>query len=133
MSTISEKIQYWLDIASYDLETAKVMLRGRRYLYVGFMCHQVVEKTLKAYYWFKKEDEPPYTHNLMTLAKRADLYEIFSEEQKDILDILTPINVQARYPDEKDEWAKSLSRDRGKYLLKKTKELFEWIKLFMKR
>lgn len=28
---------YWLEIASYDLETAEAMLKSHRYLYVGFM------------------------------------------------------------------------------------------------
>ena len=26
---------YWIDIASYDLETADAMLKSHRYLYVG--------------------------------------------------------------------------------------------------
>jgi HEPN domain-containing protein len=38
------RINYWLDIAGYDLDTAKAMLETGRYLYVGFMCHQVIEK-----------------------------------------------------------------------------------------
>lgn len=51
---MNEKIQYWIDIAEYDLETAKVMLEGKRFLYVGFMCHQVIEKILKGYYVARK-------------------------------------------------------------------------------
>jgi HEPN domain-containing protein len=35
-----DKTEYWLDLAKYDLETAKAMLYSKRYLYVGFMCHQ---------------------------------------------------------------------------------------------
>ncbi|HDP80310.1 MAG TPA: HEPN domain-containing protein [Spirochaetes bacterium] len=45
-----QKTQYWQDMAGYDLETARAMLSTGRYLYVGFMCHQTVEKSLKAYY-----------------------------------------------------------------------------------
>ena len=45
---MNDKTSYWLEIADYDLETAKAMLETGRYLYVGFMCHQVIEKTLKA-------------------------------------------------------------------------------------
>ncbi|RZB34526.1 MAG: hypothetical protein SRB1_00294 [Desulfobacteraceae bacterium Eth-SRB1] len=44
---MEEKIKYWIDMAEYDLETARIMLKGRRFLYVGFMCHQVVKKFLK--------------------------------------------------------------------------------------
>jgi len=37
-----------MDLAEYDIETAKAMLQTSRYLYVGFMCHQTIEKALKA-------------------------------------------------------------------------------------
>lgn len=45
----SNKINYWIDMAGYDLDTARAMLQTGRYLYVGFMCYQAVEKSLKAY------------------------------------------------------------------------------------
>jgi HEPN domain-containing protein len=40
--------EYWLDMAEYDIESAKVMQKGGRYLYVGFLCHIMAEKSLKA-------------------------------------------------------------------------------------
>lgn len=67
--SIEERIAYWIDIAEYDLETARAMLNAKRYLYVGFMCHQVIEKILKAYYWNFIGEEPPFIHNLTILAK----------------------------------------------------------------
>ena len=45
---MNNKSSYWLELADYDLETARAMLQTGRYLYVGFMCHQVIEKALKA-------------------------------------------------------------------------------------
>ena len=42
-----DKADYWFDSAEYDLQTAKAMLETRRFLYVGFMCHQTIEKALK--------------------------------------------------------------------------------------
>ena len=44
---MDEKSIYWIEIADYDLETAKAMLVSKRYLYVGFMCHQAIEKILR--------------------------------------------------------------------------------------
>jgi len=44
-----DKVKYWVDIANYDFDTAKAMLESKRFLYVGFMCHQTIEKILKAY------------------------------------------------------------------------------------
>ncbi len=60
---VDEKVQYWIEIAEYNLKTAKVMLTGKRFLYVGFMCHQVIEKILKACYTYRLEEIPPFIHN----------------------------------------------------------------------
>lgn len=48
--TPAEKIEHWLDIAEYDLETAVAMQNSARYLYTVFMCQQALEKLLKAIY-----------------------------------------------------------------------------------
>jgi len=36
------KVEYWCELSEYDLETANAMLKSKRYLYVGFMCNQVI-------------------------------------------------------------------------------------------
>jgi HEPN domain-containing protein len=50
-----DKVKYRMELAEYDLDTAKVMLNSERFLYVGFMCHQAVEKILSEI--FKKTGE----------------------------------------------------------------------------
>ena len=100
---MNEKTKYWLEMAEYDFETARVMLQGRRFLYVGFMCHQTIEKILKAFYVSKLQENPPHTHNLTYLAQQAGVYDNMSEDQKSILDILEPLNVESRYPTQKEK------------------------------
>lgn len=68
------KVKYWIELSDYDLETAEAMLKSKRYLYVGFMCHQTIEKAFKAYYFFLKSDVAPYSHSLSYLAKKVDFY-----------------------------------------------------------
>ena len=56
-----DKAGYWFDGAEYDLQTAHAMLETRRFLYVGFMCHQTIEKSLKGVLVFRNpEEELPY-------------------------------------------------------------------------
>lgn len=43
---MDDKVKYWIDLSDYDLDTALAMHKSRRYLYVGFMCHQTIEKIL---------------------------------------------------------------------------------------
>jgi HEPN domain-containing protein len=64
---IKQKSKYWIDIADYDLETARSMQKSRRYLYTIFMCQQAIEKILKALYIQKYRKEAPFTHNLIYL------------------------------------------------------------------
>ena len=45
-----EKVQYWIDIANEDLAVAEDMHKTKHWLYVAFMCHQIIEKMLKAYW-----------------------------------------------------------------------------------
>ena len=124
-----ETTKYWIELAEYDLQTAKVMLKGKRYLYVGFMCHQVIEKILKAYYVNKQEKNPDYTHNLSSLSIKSEVYNDFSEKQKDFIDLLDPLNIESRYPTYKDRLLKSLNKTKCKEILSNTMELFNWIKM----
>ncbi len=123
MSTFEERIEYWLDLADYDLVTAKVMLESKRYLYLGFMCHQVVEKSIKAFFWFVKKTEPPYTHNLLVLSEKSTLEKILSKEHKTLLNELMPLNIQARYPNDKLLLLNALNYNKSRSLLKKQKNL----------
>jgi HEPN domain-containing protein len=128
MLDTNEKLKYWLELAEYDLETAKVMLDGGRHLYVGFMCHQVIEKALKGYYVSVLADDPPFTHNLTILARKSGVLGTLSDEHKDTIDLLEPLNVEARYPTAKDKLLKALTGQRCISVLKRTEALFTWIK-----
>ena len=111
------------------------MLKSKRYLYVGFMCNQVIEKIFKAYFVKVKEEQPPYTHKLIRLAEESNLYKLMSEKQKDFLDVISPLNIEARYPTQKQEILtqkqeifESLNKDKCKDIIKETEELVKWIR-----
>ncbi|MCK5843612.1 MAG: HEPN domain-containing protein [Victivallales bacterium] len=123
-----EAIEYWVELAEYDLETAKVMLDGKRYLYVGFMCHQAVEKILKAHYVSVNNEIPPFTHNLMFLAEETDILDSLSDGQKDIIQTLRPLNVESRYPKYKDKVFGTLSDERCREIVSNTESMLKWIK-----
>ena len=93
-----EKVKYWLDLVDYDLDTAETLYNGRRWLYVAFMCHQVIEKVLKAYWTATQDAEPPYTHNLERLAMGCGLSKEMNEDQLHFIDLMIPMNIEARYP-----------------------------------
>jgi HEPN domain-containing protein len=127
---MSESVKYWLDIAEYDVETASAMLKTGRYLYVGFMCHQVIEKALKAVIArdCAEGEIPPKIHHLLKLADRAGLFNKMSAEQQATIKELNPMNIEARYPEYKEKVAAGLSEDVCAKILTETEELLCWIK-----
>ena len=122
------KVLYWIEMSDYDLETAEAMLATGRYLYVGFMCHQTIEKILKAR-WSNRLEEPPLKiHSLSRLAERTGLDKELPEELMGFIDKLEPLNIEARYPSYKERLMKSLTKEYCKWLLAQTKDLQQWIK-----
>ncbi len=127
----TEKIKYWLNIADYDLETAKSMFASKRWLYVVFMCQQAIEKLIKALYIDEFDEEPPRTHNLAFIYKKMRIYQDKTELQTDILkflNILSAHYLNNRYPDYKNDIAKMLSEKTAKKYLTKTTEIYKWLK-----
>lgn len=124
----NDRVKYWVELSDYDLETARAMLNTGRFLYVGFMCHQSIEKILKACVISLQDSSPPFSHSLSLLAKKAGIWELFSENQQNFIDQLEPLNIEARYPSDKERLLRSLSREKCETILKNSEALVGWIK-----
>ena len=106
------------------------MLNSKRFLYVGFICHQTIEKALKAVVARDCEEGeiPPKIHDLSKLAIRAKLFDLMTEEQQDFIEDLNPLNIESRYPEYKDDIAAGLTEENCGELIEGTEELLCWIK-----
>ena len=121
-------IAYWIDLSEYDLNVAGSLSEKGHYLYMGFMCHQAVEKMLKAIYVAKFNAVPPYIHKVDKLIELTGLKDAVSEIQYDLIDELIPLNIQARYPAYKDAIYILIDDVKAKDILKKTGALISWLK-----
>jgi len=122
----SDKVKYWIDLANEDIGVAQVLLDGKKLLYCGFMCHLSVEKALKA----KIEsigETPQKIHNLIRLAEISGILEIMSDEQTSLLYKLNPLQIEARYPANKQQIAEVLTKEQCADLVKQARELIAWI------
>lgn len=126
--TKTERIAYWIEIADYDYDTAGDMYTSGRWIYVAFMCHQAIEKTLKAYWCAVSDDDPPYTHSHHQLATATGLVNDMNDEQIKFLASMTQMNIEARYPSYKEGLSRQLNRDNCRIMLDDTKRLLQWIK-----
>ena len=122
-----DKVEYWLELCDDDLRTAKNLLASKDYLWMGFICHLIAEKALKAAV-ASITDEVPKTHHLLKLVGLANLNNGLSEPQKDLLGKLMPLQIEARYPEHKAKIAATLTNDYCTNLLNETEEFLCWIK-----
>jgi len=49
MLDINKQIDYWTKGAFSDIETAELLLKGKKYVGSLFFCHLAIEKVLKAW------------------------------------------------------------------------------------
>ncbi len=59
---------------------------------------------------------------------KGEIYEQLKDEQKDLIDELIPLNIEARYLTYKEKLLKSLNKDKCELLIKQIFELCNWIK-----
>lgn len=87
-----------------------------------------LKKIFKAYYTFLTSETAPFSYSLFYLAKKGKFYDEFSEDQKDFIDEIEPLNIEARYPSNKERLLKSLTYEKCLDIIEKTKALQQWIK-----
>ena len=121
-----DKSKYWLDLAKEDVDVAQVLLKSGKFLYCGFMCHLAVEKALKSKIESVGETAPKI-HNLIKLAELGGIWAVLTEEQADLLDILNPLQIEARYPTYKQQIDLILTPEQCNALVRQTKEMVTWI------
>lgn len=123
----SDRSGYWIERAEYDLETARAMRQTGRYLYVGFMCQQTVEKALKAVI-AKRGVFPPKSHDLVRLAELGGIEAELDDERNSLLDELYPLSVESRYPSNYEALAKMLNDEKCAEYIARTEAFLQWIK-----
>ena len=123
-----DKVEYWLDLCDDNMISARILLNSKRNMDVGFYCHQITEKALKAMVASVTMEIPPKIHDLKKLASKGKISDILSEKQLEFLVELEPLNIEARYPDYKRSIAKMMTDEKTARIFKETEEFLCWIK-----
>ena len=85
---IDEKINFWKIEAKQTLTVAQDLFKTRHYLEALFFGHLALEKLLKAKVVKTTKNDPVYSHDLVILAKYANLKLDVND-----LDFLAKVNV----------------------------------------
>ena len=119
-------IEYWIAGSDDDYETMIAMFDSKRFSWSLFIGHLMIEKLLKAYYVKVKLDYPPFIHNLLRLAEKAELS--LTDDIKKQLVTITAFNINARYDNYKMSFKKQCTTEYTVEWIDKLKELRLWIK-----
>jgi HEPN domain-containing protein len=95
---------------------------------MGFFCHAVAEKALKAVVASVTDAIPPKIHDLPKLAIRGGIWDDITDNHKVLIKKLIPLQIEARYPEYKALIAETLTTGYCKELLDETEEFLCWIK-----
>ncbi len=125
--TKEDVIRRWIEIVNEDLSVAEDLFKTKHWLYVAFMCHQVIEKALKAYWTATRDDDPPYIHDHKRLAEGCGLFQEMTTEQRLFLTTIREMNIEARYREYKSRLAATLNENLTLQILEQTKEMHQWI------
>ena len=97
MIDINKQIVYWLNGAESDLETAELLISGKKHIEGLFFCHLTIEKILKALVVKKTNQLAPKTHNLNYLYELSCIK--VSDNDILFLSVLMKYQLEGRYPD----------------------------------
>jgi len=86
----------------------KNLFISKDYTWALFVGHLIIEKLLKACYVKRIDINPPFFHNLLRLVQECKL--TVTDEYRDWLLLVTTFNINARYPDYKQEFYKKCTR-----------------------
>ena len=117
------QIEYWINTAQDDLETAELLINSNKILHGLFFCHLSVEKAIKAHIVRCTANVPPKIHNLAFLLEKTDLK--FNEHQLLLCDKLMFYQLEGRYP---EFYPKVPSKQESEQLLQQSKELLLCLK-----
>ncbi len=124
---LEEHIQYWLDGAEHDWETAKNLYLTGKYDWSLFIGHLVLEKILKGLFVQDNNNQlPPKTHNLVKLAENTNIS--LSEDQQFLLDEINDFNLEVRYPQYKKEFYKKCTKSFTERYFKQIEGMEKWLR-----
>lgn len=119
-----EHIRRWIEQARAEIGAAEHSQSAGDYFVVALLCHQAVEKALKALFIVRYGQAPPKTHNLVRLGIELRLPDRF----RGFIADLAPVYVASRYPDATGEIPAGLFTEKETAdMLDRTLEVVVWI------
>lgn len=123
---MKSKTLAWIKIADNDFAVAKDNFKDGHFAHAAYLCHQTIEKYLKAVVQELTDEIPLHTHNFNVLLETADV-KIPEEIEEKILR-LAPHYIPTRYPEELEKLQEQYTREATEKYINDTEEIILWLK-----
>lgn len=124
MNRNDDIVLFWKKSAELDRKTSGDLFRSRNYVGCLFFVHLYLEKALKGLMQKATGKTPPFTHDLLILAKLAGMS--LTKEQEARLATINTFNIKARYADYKFSFYKRATRKFTAEFCRIAEELYAW-------
>jgi HEPN domain-containing protein len=122
---IENLINFWATEAEDALRVADHLVEKEDFSYALFFGHLALEKMLKALCVKKIKGHAPPIHNLIRLAKVADID--LDEQNENELITITAFNIGARYPDFKRSFREKCTQEFTIHQMDVIKRNYKWL------
>lgn len=118
-------VQYWKDSSKQNYATMQNLLKSKDYSWALFLGHLVIEKLLKALYVKKLQKHAIFSHDLLRLARKAEIE--IPEKYENWLDEITTFNLNARYDSYKQSFYQLCTKEFTEDWANKILLIKEWL------
>ena len=119
---VEKHVAYWREEALESWKDVVHNINGARVQLALFSTHLAIEKILKAHVVKKTRKFPPMIHNLISLARMADL--TLTPQQVELFSELNPLNIETRYPGVARQRP---TKKQAELIIRHTKVALEWL------
>jgi HEPN domain-containing protein len=102
-------VNHWKESSQQDYLTMQNLLKSKDFSWTLFPGHLMIEKLLKAHYLKKHRNHAIFTHDLLRLARKAELD--LTGDIEEWLDEISTFNINARYDNYKQDFHKLCTKE----------------------
>ena len=122
---IDNIIMHWKESSDHNYLTMQNLLKSKDFSWALFLGHLLIEKLLKAHYVKKHQIHAVFTHDLLRLARKAELN--LTDELEEWLDEISTFNLNARYDNYKQEFYKLCTKEFTELWIARIENIRTWL------
>jgi HEPN domain-containing protein len=125
LENIDSIVKHWKESSDQNYLTMQNLLKSKDFSWALFLGHLLIEKLLKAHYVKKHQIHAIFTHDLLRLARKAELD--LTGDVEEWLDEISTFNLNARYDNYKQDFYKLCTQEFTELWILRIENIRTWL------